>query len=318
MIDASWYKKPLKEDWQGRIDDPEKKLYVHQAAEHLDLLNPTPIQHGGIGIIGFCCDTGIKRNNGRVGAFFGPNEIKKAFGKLPLHSNKPIYDAGYIVAINDDLEYAQKQLGLAVAALLKSGLFPVILGGGHETAWGHYKGLTSFYQNNPINIINYDAHFDLRDVPKDGIGTSGSPFWQIALHQKNCSQDFNYHCIGIQQTGNTGALFQKAHKLNVDYLLADDIHELGKKCVENFIHKIIEKSEKIYLSICLDVFAANYAPGVSSPSILGISPHDILGSLKILAKSQKVISLDIVELSPKYDVDNQTAKLAAQLLALFL
>jgi formiminoglutamase len=77
---------------------------------------------------------------------------------------------------------------------------------------------------------------------------------------------------------------------------------------------MLERHERIYLSICLDVFASAYAPGVSAPQPFGITPIQALPILRRLAESGKVIALDIVELAPNYDPSGITAKLAASLL----
>ncbi len=100
--------------------------------------------------------------------------------------------------------------------------------------------------------------------------------------------------------------------------MADKIHQEGHQACDNFLGPFVEKARFIYLSICLDVFAAHYAPGVSAPQVLGLLPHQVLSSLEKLAKSGKVVALDIVELAPSLDQDDRTAKLAASLLSDFL
>ncbi len=77
---------------------------------------------------------------------------------------------------------------------------------------------------------------------------------------------------------------------------------------------LLTRSEKIYLTICLDVFAFPFAPGVSAPQPLGIMPSQAFPILEQLFRSGKVISFDIAELNPKFDRDQMTAALAAQLL----
>jgi len=60
-----------------------------------------------------------------------------------------------------------------------------------------------------------------------------------------------------------------------------------------------------------DVLNSAYAPGVSSPQPFGITPEMLLYFVKPLLRSGKIKSLDIAEVAPRYDDDNQTAKLAA-------
>jgi len=53
---------------------------------------------------------------------------------------------------------------------------------------------------------------------------------------------------------------------------------------------------------------------VSAPQVLGLTPWQIIPYLRLLAQSGKVISYDIAELSPHYDIDQRTVKLAAHLI----
>jgi formiminoglutamase len=69
---------------------------------------------------------------------------------------------------------------------------------------------------------------------------------------------------------------------------------------------------KIYLSIDLDGFSSAYAPGVSAPSPLGFSPELAFKVFDFLAKTGKLVSMDIVELNPIFDSDNSTARLASK------
>ncbi len=65
------------------------------------------------------------------------------------------------------------------------------------------------------------------------------------------------------------------------------------------------------MTICADVFSSAYAPGVSAAQSLGLDPERVLKLLKYILKSEKVISFDICEVSPRFDLDNTTADLAS-------
>jgi formiminoglutamase len=88
-----------------------------------------------------------------------------------------------------------------------------------------------------------------------------------------------------------------------------------------FIELIYEKIEKfisdkdfLYVTVCLDVFSAAYAPGVSALNGLGIYPTIVSDLVQFVAKSGKVIAFDVAELNPKFDYDGRTARLAASLI----
>lgn len=317
------YKTTDKSFWNGRIDslDDFDAYRWHQWIERIDLIDEklTPYENKlGIGFIGFCSDEGIKINNGRVGAFDGPEAIRKNMANLPCCFSKDVklFDAGNIINRNCTLQESQELLAILVEKILDLNLFPILLGGGHEIAFGHYNGVLNYlkkHTNKPkIGIINFDAHFDLR--PYDKGSSSGTMFRQISDVCIQEKIDFSYFCIGIQEHSNTLSLFNTANELNTKYILAEDMKEKEEIDLLNKLRNFIAQQEYIYISICSDVLAAAYAPGVSAPQPLGITPQKLLKYLKYILRSKKVISFDIAEISPKLDIDNMTSNLAASII----
>ncbi len=309
---ANRYVSPDLTYWQGRADIPPHSCFF-QDIQLLDLHHPVPEGSPlSFALLGFCSDEGITRNLGRSGAIDGPDAIRQVLAKFPIQRlNTRVYDAGDIIYEDGDLENAQIALGEAVGQLLLHDITPIILGGGHEMAWGHYQGLAKHHPSTDIGIINFDAHFDMRPLLPDNKGSSGTPFLQIAqAHEKN-KRHFDYNCIGIQRASNIQALFDTAKKYHTKFILADDLQLEDYKKSSDFVERILERNQLIYLSLCLDVFGAAYAPGVSAPQAMGVAPWKILPLVRQLAESGKVISYDVAELSPKYDIDQRTAKLAS-------
>lgn len=306
--------------WQGRTDAPEKSCFF-QVIQLLDLTKDLTLTNtlSPFAIIGFRCDEGVRRNKGRTGAAEGPQVIRAALAKLPVQKQTfQCYDAGDIVCRDGDLEAAQAALGEVIALLLKQGIKPIALGGGHEIAWGHYQGLAKAYPHKNIGIINFDAHFDMRPLLADDKGSSGTPFLQIAEAHRTNHRRFDYNCVGIQHAGNTRQLFETAKHYNTHILLADELHESQQMRSVDFIDRVIDQNDIIYATLCLDVFAAEAAPGVSAPQPLGVLPWHVIPLLRQLAASGKVISFDIAEMSPPYDIDYRTAKLAATMIYEFI
>jgi formiminoglutamase len=160
-----------------------------------------------------------------------------------------------------------------------------------------------------IGIINLDVHFDIRSTKNRT--NSGTPFYQIAEEAKRKGQPFHYLCMGIQKQSNTQSCFARADELGVQYI---PIEEFRISNIENIIGRLkafINLVDKVYLTIDLDGFSSVYAPGVSAPSPLGFSPELAGEVIRAIKKSGKLISLDIAELNPRYDLDNRTARLAA-------
>ena len=307
--------------WTGRVDDTRNRdsFRWHQCIRLLDLntVNKQDIKPAGKGVcfLGFSCDKGVEKNKGRVGTALGPFSIRRSMANLPniFERKGEIYDAGNIHCLDGNLESAQENLAIAINRILELGLFPIVLGGGHEIAFGHYSGLKMFSEQsgkvkNPV-IINFDAHFDMR--PYEQGPNSGTMFRQIADMNKAEGKEFFYFVMGIQKTSNTVNLFKTAEELGVEYILGRDMKEQNLEKILFKLNKFIDKHDSIYLTICSDGFSSAYAPGVSSPQPFGMDPEVVIQLVKYIIKSGKTISMDIAEVSPRFDEDNQTAKLAS-------
>ena len=236
---------------------------------------------------------------------------------MPNHLgiNVRFHDVGSVVCEGDDMESAQEKLAEAVSVLLEKKQFPIILGGGHDMAYGHYNGIKNYLdskkERKTIGVVNFDAHFDLRKNTEQN--NSGTPFYQIA---KDCEKEgihFNYLCLGIRRDANDRNLFQTARDLDVIYVMNDTFQIPLLEEITTWINAFAKNVDHIYVTIDLDGFSSAYAPGVSAPSPMGFSPYIVLECLKTIIGSGKLISMDIAEMNPKYDIDGQTAKLAASL-----
>lgn len=293
--------------WTGRIDGQEVgQLRWHQIIKVGEIGNE--MYAPDYGIIGFVCDEGVKRNQGRIGAKKGPESLRKACSNFPKVNDVELADFGDVVCAENDLEIAQENLSDVVATLQKRNTKTIVFGGGHEVMYGHFKGVRNAFPNKKIGILNFDAHFDNRELDTSIGATSGTGFWQIAQEDTN----YEYLAIGIQRNSNTQVLFDEAHRTATEYILADDFIPENEKLIFEKIEKWTEKIDVLYVTICLDVFASPFAPGVSATAYNGIFPDYFFKKvLKTILKSEKLRAFDIAELNPDLDIDNRTAKLAA-------
>lgn len=316
------YTKGNKESWSGRVDslDDYSQYRWHQVIQAIDLNDPNQAFQGfGFAFVGFESDLGIKLNKGRTGAAQGPKSIRKAMASFPCQFPKEVklFDAGNIRSANRSLNQAQDALAQAVEKILDLNLLPIVLGGGHETAFGHYSGLLSSLEKEGretrIGIINFDAHFDFRPY-KDDSGNSGTMFRQIKDLNESKNLPYAYMPLGIQKHSNTLSLFEYARENQVDYVLAEEIKSYDLDPVKDRISSFATEVDQLYISICTDVFAAAYAPGVSAPQAVGLVPSQVLPLIHHIVDTGKVLAFDIAEVSPRLDRDGITSALAATLI----
>ena len=309
--------------WQGRQDPEDGKLgqRVHHVIQHLSTSELDKVTQG-VSVVGFATDAGVARNKGRTGAKKSPDLIRRALANLAWHHDAPLYDLGTIVCEDDLLEESQARCAKVISEALPHTPV-VVLGGGHEIAWASFSGLAEYFKSHhpekkpKIGIINFDAHFDLRAFESplaDVKPSSGTPFNQIQHFCQNNDWSFHYACLGVSRSSNTQALFQKADELNVWYVEDHQLSYLNHNDHLMQLQRFIDDCDYLYLTIDLDVFPAATAPGVSAPAARGVS-YDIISPFleRVLHYKNKLMLADIAEYNPNYDIDSQTARLAARL-----
>jgi formiminoglutamase len=242
-------------------------------------------------------------------------------------------DAGDVL-VADTIAQTHENIALAMEYFLNAGADTVfVIGGGHDFSYGSYKGHVAARKNEMIPIINFDAHFDLRPVENGSIN-SGTAFYRIIQDfRKNISGGEGLLEIGIQRERNPHFLYQFAYENKipiVEYLpllnmwrdLQQAHTQLPLEHVRDHIDDCAEygfnrQSGSLHLSICLDIFNQSIAPGTSASSPFGIYLRDISDALVFFAKARTCRVVDIAELCPPRDVNDQTARLVASLVYRF-
>jgi formiminoglutamase len=304
------YNQPQSDIWTGRIDNKTdvSSFRFHQNVQLRSMDELENAKDGKtFGLLGFQCDEGVKRNKGRVGAYHGPLEIKKTLANLPCRFSEKtvLFDIGEITCEDGNLEKSQQQLGESVQRLMQHNVIPIIIGGGHETAYGHYLGVRqAIGAEKRLGIINIDAHFDMR--PYDQGTSSGTMFRQILDEDKNTG----YLCVGIQPFGNTTALFETAKRYGCTYILEEQLTCEAITSTYATIDSFIENYDSIMLTLCMDVLSASAAPGVSAPSPFGLDPKIVRALIRHIVVNPKTTSFDISEVNPILDENRKTVTLA--------
>lgn len=267
--------------WQGRDDSAEspnaKRLF--QTIQIQPTANADNVKNGDVALLGFACDEGVRRNQGRQGAKHAPNAIRQAMASFATHdnntnnvndANKMWWDGGNVVC-EADLETAQRQFAELVSAYQQHGATTLVLGGGHETAFAHGLGIYQAHPDKSIGIINFDAHLDMRVASQ---ATSGTPFLQLAQHCQTTERDFHYLCVGASLAANTTALINNATKHGAQIIWDTDCFNTAT--VTQQIRNFIDHVDAVYLTIDLDVISASQLFAVSAPAAFGIPLFEVM------------------------------------------
>lgn len=328
--------------WQGRIDPADGSLGLrwHQQIQSWHTAGITTQtqekktqaqQNPVFALLGFRSDEGVRRNQGRIGAAHGPVAIRRALASLPLHHELNLYDAGDVycstgTSPENALEKAQTCLAQELVQLLQAKTIPLLMGGGHEIAWGTFQGLAQYLQSSAnaekqfethqpaprIGIINFDAHFDLRE---ENFASSGTPFLQIANYCQQQLWPFHYACLGVSEFANTQVLYQRAKQLQVWWEADENMRWQALDRINQNLQRFIDQVDHLYLTICMDAFPAAVCPGVSAPAAKGVELGLVEFLIDHICRSNKLRIIDVAETNPQYDIDQRTARVAARLIA---
>lgn len=297
--------------WTGRTEPGEP---AGGGRWHQKIRPWTADSSGGIVLVGFAVDEGVRRNEGRVGAASGPKAIRLILRNMPCQDEGALSDFGDVTCPDGDLEEAQAELARRLSDVLSAGGRPIVLGGGHELAWGSFQGLESVWKSNrSLLVVNFDAHLDLRATQP---GNSGTSFFQMFHRCQSVEKRFQYAALGISRFANTRGLFDRATQWNVPVVLDEELQTESDLIVaRQQLSVLLAAHDQVYLTFCLDVLPTAEAPGVSAPAGLGVPLANLEPLLDVVANSGKLVLADIAELNPHFDRDNQTARVAARVVA---
>jgi formiminoglutamase len=305
---AAWFSRlrptPRPVEPSPRADDPR---LAEVAAFWSD--GEPEVKAGQPVLIGFPQDEGVRRNRGRPGAAEAPGEIRRWLYRMTPcdgDADLSLLDLGD-VRIDGDLEASQDSLATVLDVLLRRGAVPIVLGGGHETAYGHYLGYVRAGLR--VAILNLDAHLDVRPC-LEGRGHSGSPFRQALEHPTHPLPGDRYVCLGAQSFA--------VSREHADYVRRGGGKIGWRSEVRGRLGQAFDQERQrltldgpLYLTLDVDVVQAADAPAVSAPNPNGLCGAELLDCVQLAGASPGVASLDVVEVVPQLDRDGQTARWAA-------
>lgn len=278
-------------------------------------------------LIGCPQHEGIQRNNGRIGAEKAPNKIREQLYKLQVQKEHPVklFDAGNIgtdffdasdglnlldAEVPDALDKVHDSLTKAVSGFLRDGKKVIVLGGGNDISYADIRALSEAERE--ISAINIDAHLDMRIADEM---TSGTPYRKAIEDHYLVPQHF--YEFGIRPESNGAYYLENARELGVNIHFLTDLIQKG---VVSSFKKILDKvgERPLFLGLDMDSIQASDAPGVSASSPIGLSGREVMQIIHQAKQKENLKLFEITEVNPKYDVDDRTVKLAAQLVYKFL
>lgn len=196
----------------------------------------------------------------------------------------------------------------------------VFLGGDHSISIGTVSAIAQ----ESVGVIWFDAHADINTSETSPSGNiHGMPV--AALLGEGASELVNVGypatklkpsqlvMVGIRDVDEGER--QRLNKRDIKVYTMREVDELGIAKVAYDILDHFKDKTHIHISLDLDGLDPQYAPGVGTPVSGGLTYREAHLFMEIMADSEKVRSLDVVEVNPILDRQNETARLAVELIA---
>jgi agmatinase len=274
-----------------------------------------------VAVLGIPYDMGTQY---RSGARFGPRAIREAstlfsFGHggaydheddmtyLPMDKVR-IVDVGDADIVHTDTATSHANAEAAVRAILKRGAMPLVLGGDHAI---NIPCIRAFSDQEPIHIVQIDAHLDFVDV-RHGVTEGHGNTMRRAAEQSHVTALTQIVIRNVYSTSKEG--YDDARARGSKIMSVRQARKLGAAGVL----ESIPAGARYYVTIDIDGFDPSIAPGTGTPSHGGFLYYEVMEILQGLAKRGKVVGVDLVEVAPAYDPSGITGFLAAQVLLNFL
>lgn len=297
----------------------------------MDILN----DKNTIDLIGVQIDFGASQK----GVAMGPLAIRYAGLKNDLKSmGYWVHDKGDIVPPEDGMSLrhmirfeqvnaTNKQLYDEVYDTLEDGRFPLVLGGDHSVAAGSVSAVAKYYEpQGEIGIIWIDAHGDWNDDNSTETGNMhGMPYSAVCGWGPDSMVDFGQkphfvptaHCVQVAGHDFDSAEAERMKEAGMNVFSMTDVDRRGMtEIMEEAIRIASTDTVGIHLSFDVDAITPEYAPGTGTPVPNGITAREAFLAVEMIARSGKLISMDLVEVNPILDERNKTGILASELIQL--
>ena len=256
----------------------------------------------------------------RSGARMGPRSIREAstlfsFGHAGAYDHEDdivylpsdttrIVDIGDADIIHTDTVNSHANIEYGVKKILYANAIPVVLGGDHSI---NIPCINAFEKQEPIHIIQIDAHLDFVDE-RHGVRLGHGNPMRRASEKPYVSGMTQIGIRNVSSTSREGYIDAKEKGSSIF-----SVRQFRKIGIDDMLNNI-PKNVRYYLTIDIDAFDPSIAAGTGTPSHGGFYYYEILELIDGLTKQGNIVGMDLVEVAPDYDITNSTSTLAAQLL----
>jgi arginase len=286
-----------------------------------------------VAVIGAPLDLGA----GRRGVDMGPSAIRYAgLDDRIAELRRRVEDLGDVegavaeaTSVGDErvrylseIKAACERIAALVAGAVEDGYLPLVLGGDHSVAVGTLGGLAR--ARGPGGVLWLDAHGDLNRPETSPSGNVHGMPLAVALGLAGDefeSGDYRLPAVEPERVAIVGVRSldegerELLSELDVLVFTMSDLDRFGVQAAMRDALSRVSGGGFVHVSLDLDVLDPEVAPGVGTSVRGGLSYREAHLAMELVAESGLAGSLEVVEVNPILDRENQTAKLAVELVA---
>jgi agmatinase len=257
----------------------------------------------------------------RPGARFGPKAIREA-DYLDPNGRRPHLDTGIdplevlgVVDIGDVhvvpgyMEESIDRIRSVVSAVARSGAVPIVLGGDHTIAFPDAGGVADVHGHGEIALIHFDAHADTGESHYGMLHGHGTPMRRLI--ESGAVPGHRFVQIGLRGYWPDPAVVEWMQAEGMRSFVMGEIVDRGLDAVvDDAVEHAADGAAGVFVSVDVDVVDPGAAPGTGTPEPGGITPRELLDTVRRLGRDLPVVGADVVEVAPAYDSADITALLA--------
>lgn len=247
------------------------------------------------------------------GAAMGPEQIRKCTEVLPpvnqngqFFRDLKVYDAGDVEFSLDWQKY-YADVEEKAAELLETGKFCIFLGGDHSVTIPLSRAIRKVHPDKKIGFIHFDSHPDLCDEYEGSKWSHACPLRRVV---EDVIAPGDLAQVGIRSYEYEEIEFFAEHP-ELTVIKAYDIFQDGYKAAADKLVQKFADYDFVYITLDIDVLDPAFAPGTGTPEAGGLSSRELMYIINELMNRTPVKAMDIVEVSPPLDTENQITSWAA-------
>ena len=318
----------------GEIKFGEKIITIPKDVDVIDFITNSDAKFV---LLGIPEDIGVRANLGRAGAATAYESALQSLANI--QHNKFCKGSNLIVLgqlnVSEEMEKAQnldlsskenrkelfklvEKLDVEVSHIIhqicSTGKIPIIVGGGHNNAYGNIKGL-ALAKGKPVNAVNFDAHTDFRILEGRHSGNGFSYAFEDGFLKK-------YFVFGLHENFVSKSVFNTLKELTsrVKYVTYEEVEVKREKNFETELENALNFIKNEPFGVELDLDAIPNIPS-SAMTLSGFSVDKARHFVYYLGKNQNASYFHICEGAPELDDSKNnhlTGKLIASLITDFM